>query len=192
MSGMLSKATAQIVDQFVIDSDMRFSEAVAGQDIPWEILKNLKIVSVSYLGFDDKLHFGQLVIHQELVSEVKEIFRELLLAEFPIKSVKPIVVYDWDDDASMRDNNTSCFNYRTVGKSRKLSDHAFGRAIDINPLLNPYIKRDKIYPPTASYNPEVKGTITKNSPPYKIFRKYGWYWGGVWRTYKDYQHFYKK
>ena len=72
-----------------------------------------------------------------------------------------------------------------------MSNHAFGIAIDINPLLNPYVKKNSVEPEGASYNPELSGTITEDSDVVKIFKSYGWNWGGDWTRGKDYQHFEK-
>ena len=95
----------------------------------------------------------------------------------------------------MEDNNTSAFNYRIVENSDKLSWHCFGLAIDINPLYNPYVLGNEIYPQNAKEYTnrfkEFKGKITHNDLAYQIFTKYGWKWGGDFISSKDYQHFYK-
>ena len=97
--------------------------------------------------------------------------------------------FDWDDNKSMLANNTSCFNYRTT-QSGKMSEHAKGLAIDINPFNNPYISRSKkIYPSGAFYDYDSVGTINSNSNVIKYFKEIGWKWGGDWIYSKDYQHF---
>ena len=104
--------------------------------------------------------------------------------------------YNCNDDKSMEDNNTSAFNYRTVSGSRKLSDHSFGRAIDINPLFNPYIRRSKVQPENGrkytDRGSHVEGMIQENDCVVQEFKSRGWQWGGDWKYSKDYQHFYKK
>ena len=107
----------------------------------------------------------------------------------------PIVKYDWNDHTSIRDNNTSAFNYRVIAGTDRLSHHAFGRAIDINPKVNPYLNRDGISdPPGFHYNPQAQGAITDEDMVVKTFLSYGWKWGGHWKQEEgrvDYQHFEK-
>lgn len=160
--------------------------------VPDSIVTQMALVDVQYLGFDSLLHQGQIIVHHSIAEEVSLIFKELLIANFPIEKVVPVVYYNWDDDSSMRDNNTSSFNYRRVKNSSNLSSHALGLAIDINPMLNPYIDRfGKTSPANGVYNISERGTITDTTQCFKIFRKYGWKWGGHWRYSKDYQHFSK-
>jgi cbb3-type cytochrome oxidase subunit 3 len=176
----------------IIDSSFTFEEAMAGIDIPQEILDDLVLIEVRYLGFDSLLHQGQLLIASSLAREAAEIFEELLAIGFPIERVIPISAYGWCDSLSMAHNNSSCFNYRNILGTGLLSDHAQGRAIDINPMQNPHFtKRYGIVPPGATYDVNAKGTLTHDSEAVRIFRQHGWRWGGRWREYKDYQHFYK-
>jgi hypothetical protein len=85
-------------------------------------------------------------------------------------------------------NNSSGFNWRLVGGSDEVSDHAFGPAIDINPFLNPWVKGTAEH---DRYNIEHLGTLTEDSKVVKIFKKHGWAWGGDWEDSKDWQHFYR-
>ena len=91
----------------------------------------------------------------------------------------------------MKDNNTSAFNYRFISGTRVISKHASGLAIDINPLLNPYVKNGINTPEGSTYDTTKAGTLTVNSPLVKEFKKKGWKWGGDWKNLKDYQHFEK-
>ena len=116
---------------------MTFDEALVGKEIPDEIRENLTIIDVPYFSFKGKTQNGQLVVHTELAADVKQIFKELLEIRFPIERMVPAVGYDWDDDKSMADNNTSAFNYRLIYGTNRLSNHSYGRAIDINPVQNP-------------------------------------------------------
>ena len=175
----------------IIDCHYTLSEALAGLQIPSDIKKDLRLVNVCYYSFDGKIHEGQLVIHKDLVNDIKTIFEVLENKKFPIKKVIPIAAYGWSDDSSMKDNNTSAFNYRVVEGTDRLSNHAYGRAIDINPWLNPQIKKDKVSPEGAVYNPKEPGTIIRNSIVVKTFLKHDWEWGGDWHSLKDYQHFEK-
>ena len=178
-------------DNLIIDSEYNLLEALEGISVPYSIRKNLELVTVNYYGFDDKLHQGQLIVNKNVAAEVKEIFDEIRKIKFPVEKVIPLSKYNWSDDESMKDNNTSAFNHRYISGTRILSMHAKGLAIDINPKQNPYIKNDVISPPGATYNPDIKGTININSSIVKIFKKRGWSWGGDWTSLKDYQHFQK-
>lgn len=178
----------------IIDSDLSFEEAIEGLEIPTHIKENLDIVEVNYISFDLCIHRGQLVVHQDLKDDVKKIFDSLLCVNFPIYKVVPIVKYNWSDSLSMANNNTSCFNYRNVKGTKKLSDHSYGRAIDINPMQNPFINhRTKVPSPlNGKYDVINKGTILKDSSVVRIFKSSNWKWGGNWKYTKDYQHFYKR
>lgn len=177
---------------YVIDSDIDFDEAVAGQNIPQSVLENLRLVNVYYYGFDDKLHKGQLVVHKDIVLDMIEIFEIIRESRFPIGKVIPISKYGWSDEKSMQDNNTSAFNYRFISGSRVISNHAAGLAIDINPSLNPYIKNGNSLPENCIYDTTKAGTILSDSELVKEFKRRGWQWGGDWKSIKDYQHFEKK
>jgi hypothetical protein len=155
----------------------------------------LQSVKVAYINLDGETQMGELIVHHELAEEVVDIFRDIYECRFPIEKMIPINLYDCNDDKSMEDNNTSAFNYRTVSGSRKLSDHSFGRAIDINPLLNPYIRRSKVQPENGRKYTDrenhVEGMIQRNDCVVQEFKTRGWQWGGDWKYSKDYQHFYK-
>ena len=178
-------------DTPIIDSAMSFEEAIAGITIPAEILENLALVDVQYVSFDGLLHQGQLIIHKELAEDVKERFAELLALHFPIQKIIPIVQYGWDDIASMEDNNSSGFNYRVILGTDRLSNHSYGRAIDINTSTNPYNAIDgSILPKGAVYDVTEPGTFVADSSAVGVFTSYGWTWGGSW-TEPDWQHFEK-
>ena len=178
-------------DAVIIDSNLSFAEAVGRQKVPAAIKSQLRLVNVRYYSFDGRLHQGQLVIHKSLQANIIGIFQELAELRFPLAKVIPISRYNYSDNASMLDNNTSAFNYRRVAGTRVLSNHATGRAIDINPFLNPLVQRQTIVPAGARYDPQVAGTITRNGAVRRAFKKRGWRWGGDWRSKKDYQHFEK-
>ncbi len=176
----------------IIDSNYTFQESINGIEIPKLLTKQLQIVDVEYYSFDNKLHKGQLVLNKKAIKDIKEIFEFIKKSRFPISKAIPMIKYEWSDDASMKDNNTSAFNYRKVKGQKVLSPHSYGMAIDINPLLNPHIKGSKIQPANAKYDIKEPGTIIRNSELVKEFKKRGWQWGGTWRSSKDYQHFEKK
>ncbi|MFN3270403.1 MAG: hypothetical protein ACK42G_07445, partial [Candidatus Kapaibacteriota bacterium] len=118
----------QTQNDVIVDSNMTFQEAIRGTKAPKEIIDSLVLIDVFYYSFDKKLHKGQLVIHKDLKDEVLEIFEMIKVLKFPIGKVIPIVKYNWSDEKSMLDNNTSSFNYRTIAGTNRLSLHARGRA----------------------------------------------------------------
>lgn len=174
----------------IIDSDMTLEEAIKGTQAPMEILEKLELVTVEYYSFDNKLHCGQILLHRSLVGDVMQLFGMMKEDKFPIAKCIPIVKYGWSDSASMADNNTSGFNYRFVARTKNLSNHAKGMAIDINPVQNPAVyKNGSISPKGAKYNPKAKGTITADSKYTKFLIGKSWRWGGSWSSLQDYQHF---
>jgi hypothetical protein len=178
--------------KIIIDCRYTFEEAISGIEIPSSIISELRLVEVEYYSFDDKLHRGQVVVNKKVEKDIIIIFSLIKELKFPIAKVIPAVKYNWDDEASMNDNNTVAFNYRKVKGSKVLSAHSYGMAIDINPIQNPQIKGKVIQPPNAKYDSKVKGTILRDSEVVKEFIKRGWQWGGRWKSSKDYQHFEKK
>lgn len=183
----------------IFDSRMTEREAFNGLDpkCPDEIRKRQRLVAVKYYSIDGQVHRGQLVIDRELVKDLKRVFALALKERFPIYSVIPISDKRfrkdgrWDDELSMEANNTSAFNYREVTGGGRLSNHAYGRAIDINTFFNPYVKGDLVLPHGATYDPKVAGTFTADSTVVQEFLRLGWTWGGTWASPRDYQHFEK-
>jgi hypothetical protein len=174
----------------IIDSSMTLEEAIAGTGAPAEIIDSLEIIYVDYYSFDSKLHRGQLVVNRAVKEDIEEIFELIKETRFPVEKVIPIVEYDWSDNASMEDNNTSAFNYRFVAGTQRLSNHASGRAIDINPFQNPAVYNSgRVSPDGAEYDPDAPGTLTRSHPITRAFIERGWRWGGNWNSLKDYQHF---
>lgn len=151
--------------------------------------RQIVAIFVPYLDFDGIKRLGVIEVHKSIKDEVLLIFEELIGIGFRIEKVNPIYEYDFSDEKSILDNNSSAYNFRLIRGTKKLSTHSFGMAIDINPKQNPYIH------PKAfnffKYNTDELGTIIENSEIVSIFEKYGWIWGGKWK-YPDYQHFQKK
>ena len=176
----------------IVDSNCSLQVALSGIPIPPSIKKILIIVNVYYYSFDGRLHKGQIVINKDLGKDIEEIFAQIKKRKFPIQKVIPIYKYSWNDNSSMEENNTSAFNYRKIKGTKMPSYHSTGRAIDINPKLNPQIKNGKMFPKGSSYNIKTPGTISDTSFIVKSFLKKGWLWGGNWKQSKDYQHFEKK
>jgi len=158
--------------------------------------EDLRRLTLTYLDFDRKQRTGTLLVNKDLADEVVHIFQSLFQHGFLIARMTPIEDYGGDDEASMAVNNTSAFNCRdATGKPGVFSNHSWGRAIDINPLTNPYVKGDKVLPPAGRrYLDRTKafpGSILKDSFIVHEFEKAGWTWGGRWPDRQDYQHFEK-
>ena len=159
---------------------------------------DLRYLRVLHWDYDEQPHIGEMVCNKLIADKLIAIFRQLYEAHYPIQRMVLPDVYDADDETQMRANNTSCFCYRTIATSGKLSKHAQGLAVDINPLYNPYYKKKAngtllIQPSTgATYCDRTKQfryKIDKNDLAYRLFTKYGFSWGGAWKSSKDYQHF---
>lgn len=173
-------------------------EKMIGKSIPDKdsVDKNsLDYLKITYYGFDNKPHIGDMVVSKEVSKEVIDIFKELYENKYPIEKVSLIDNYGADDELSMSDNNTSSFCYRVVDGSKVLSNHSKGLAIDINPLINPMVKNGVVSPKKGQdyieRNENIKGMIKKGDACYNAFTKRGWTWGGEWSNLKDYQHFEK-
>jgi D-alanyl-D-alanine carboxypeptidase len=155
----------------------------------------LRQVEVTYLGFDGQTHGGDLIVNQDLAAEVVAIFEQLLQLRYPIDKIRTAENYpNADDELSMEDNNTSAYNCRDIPGTGRWSQHAFGRAIDVNPLLNPEIDQaGAIQPRTAApyldRNRTDPGVLHAGDAAVRVLTDRGWRWGGDWRTPKDYQHF---
>jgi hypothetical protein len=159
-------------------------------------LNEMAYVQVSYWGFDKKSHLGVLVVNRKVAPEVVDIFKEIYAQHFAINRMLPMEAFEGDDNHAMMANNTSAFNCRMVtGKTNMYSMHSYGLALDINTLINPYVKNGKVSPTTGKQyldrNKPVEGMIVKGDPVYNAFIKRGWTWGGDWTTLQDYQHFEK-
>jgi hypothetical protein len=156
-------------------------------------LEDLRLLRLAHWGFDGEVHRGELVIHEDQAGAVKRVFRALFKTRFPIKRMRLVDVYGGDDDRSMAANNTSGFNCRTVEGSSSWSEHAYGRAIDINPIQNPAVQDGRVSPPAgARYldrSRRVRGLIRADDAVVRAFAAIGWGWGGYWQSLKDYQHF---
>lgn len=158
---------------------------------------DLRYIRVLHYGFDSEIHIGELIVNKEISNYIVDIFHELFEEKYPIEKMVLIDDYNGDDEQSMKDNNTSAFNYRPVTGSSFLSKHSMGLAIDINPLYNPYVKEKSgtttILPkdgkPYADRSQENKYFIKKDDTCYQAFVSRGFTWGGNWNSLKDYQHF---
>ena len=167
-----------------------------GCRIPTDELRYLKLLHYDGNG---EVKEGELICNVAIADDLLDIFQNLYLARYPIERIELIDEYDADDLKSMQANNTSCFNYREVAGTTKLSNHALGLAIDINPLYNPWVKvkngKVRVSPeegrPYADRTAEYPFKIDESDLCYKEFIAHGFKWGGSWKSLKDYQHFEK-
>jgi len=167
-------------------------------------IEDLRYLKIPYYGFDNKTHMGEMIVYKSVANEVVAIFKSLKEAKYPIYQMKLASYYKGSDDESMRHNNTSAFNCRLMtGNRTKWSKHSYGKAIDINPIQNPYVKGKKVLPKEGakyiglnrshlSSQADDRAIIIKGDKIIRDFKKYGWIWGGSWHSLKDYQHFEKK
>ena len=157
--------------------------------------EDLRLVDLDYLDPDGQIQRGSLVVHRDYADEVVAIFADLQRLGYPIAKMQTVDNYPGaEDELSMRDNNTSAFNCRPLPGSTDWSLHAYGRAIDINPLVNPYIdSAGNLEPKTAGRYLDraltEPGMLNAGDPAVRVFTDRGWRWGGAWRNPVDYQHF---
>ncbi|HHD79549.1 MAG TPA: M15 family peptidase [Epsilonproteobacteria bacterium] len=164
-------------------------------------LKDLRYIRVKHRNFYRSEKMGEMIVHKDVAQEVVEIFRELYTIKYPIRQMRLISDFrgrDWD---SIEADNTSAFNCRKATGSKNWSKHSYGKAIDINPIENPYIsKKGRIsHKASLKYKKRVhknrtfsdQAVLLKNDKATQIFKKYGWKWGGEFKAVKDYQHFSK-
>jgi peptidoglycan LD-endopeptidase CwlK len=178
----------------IIDSKLTTGEALRPNPnffLAPEVFERQIVLQVMYISFDGKYHQGQIVVDKDLENDVKDFFNFLLKQNFPLNKAIPVADkrFNFDDALSMATNNSSGFNPRAIAGTDKPSNHAFGRAIDINPLQNPYIRNGVTEPIGAIYNTEQPGTLTAESPIVKFLKTRGWNWGGDYHDLKDYHHF---
>lgn len=143
---------------------------------------SLRLLKLRHWGFDGATHEGELVVHATLASEVVTIFEQIFAARFPIFSMRRVDHYAGSDPQSMAANNCSAFNFRVVEGTERLSYHALGQAIDINPVQNPWLRGDRVDPEAgrAYLDRSVirPGMITRPGPILTAFEAAGWSWGG--------------
>jgi len=153
----------------------------------------LTYLTISYVDFENVHRIGHMIVAEEIGQEVLDIFQEIFEYGFPIERMRLIDFYDAGDYLSMADNNSVAFNFRTIAGTNTLSRHAFGMAIDINPVQNPYIRGDIVWPAAgAEYMDRHNvrpGMIIHGDVVYHAFTSRGWTWGGNWRSPRDYHHF---
>ena len=157
----------------------------------------LRLVRVSFVGFDGKAHRGALVVNAAVVPAVELVFARLYQERFPIRRMAPIAHYGGSDDRSMAADNTSAFNcrYAVAPGPKQWSVHAYGEAIDVNTIENPYLEGGRVLPPAGRAFLERsryrRGMAVAGGAVVRAFASVGWLWGGRWTGSPDWQHFSK-
>jgi D-alanyl-D-alanine carboxypeptidase len=155
----------------------------------------LRRVTLGYVGFDGRPHTGALVVATSAVPAVTRVFERLYAARFPIRRMQPIDRYRGSDRRSMAADNTSAFNcrYAVAPGPKRWSAHAYGQAIDVNTVENPYVEGSTVQPAAGGafldrsrYRP---GMAVVGGVLVRAFAAVGWPWGGRWTGSPDYQHF---
>jgi hypothetical protein len=181
-----------------VDADLQERMASSHSErcpLDWDDLRYLRL---SHVGFDGRVHTGELVVAASQADTVVGVFRELFRTGYPIRRMRLVSDYGGNDDRSMAANNTSAYNCRPVAGTARWSDHAYGTAIDINPVQNPYLRAGvPVEPPAGRAFADVDrsaeaeppwGVIHDGDVVVRAFNAAGWAWGGFWAD-PDYQHF---
>jgi hypothetical protein len=156
-------------------------------------LRDLRLLTVSHVGFDGRSRTGRLIVHRDAAREIVEVFGDLYAARFPIRRLVLIDAYGGSDFRSIEADNTSAFNCRYVEGTTRWSNHAYGTAIDVNPIENPYVSGGRTVHmasrPYVSRTPRRPGMAYEGGALVRAFDRIGWGWGGRWTPVQDYQHF---
>ena len=151
---------------------------------------SLRALDVSYWDFRGRFQRGTIVVARGVAGDIVAVFRRLWQARFPIRRLRPVSAYRGSDDASMAADNTSGFNCRFVGGTTRWSQHAYGEAIDVNPVENPYVQGARVSPPAGrafvDRTPPRPGMAAAGGVLVQAFAAVGWKWGA---SFGDYQHF---
>jgi D-alanyl-D-alanine carboxypeptidase len=156
-------------------------------------LRDLRLLTFTHWGFDGEPHAGRLIVHRDVARDVVGAFRTLYADRFPIRRMIPVDAYGASDFRSIEADNTSAFNCRYVEGTTRWSEHAYGRAIDVNPIENPYVsggrtshRASRPYLDRARHRP---GMGYEGGALVRAFDAIGWGWGGRWTSAQDFQHF---
>jgi len=170
-------------------SELRYTYRASCPTPPSE----LRAVRLTHWGFDGRAHTGLIVVNRRVAADVVTVFRRLYALRFPVRLVQPVSRYRGSDDRSMAADNTSGFKCRRVGRHGPWSQHAYGLAVDLNPLENPYLVGGEVQPPAGRrFLDRARGRpgmVVEGDAVVRAFAAVGWKWGGRWTSSKDYQHF---
>jgi hypothetical protein len=155
--------------------------------------RDLRLLTLSYRRFDGRVRTGRSIVHEDVARDLLGVFRKLYAARFPIRRMVPVDAYGGSDFRSIEADNTSAFNCRYVEGTSRWSEHAYGRAIDVNPIENPYVEGGRTSHrasiPYVDRSPRRPGMAYEGGVLVRAFDAIGWGWGGRWSSVKDYQHF---
>jgi D-alanyl-D-alanine carboxypeptidase-like protein len=155
----------------------------------------LRRLRLTYWGFDGRVHSGMLVVNAHAVSPLTRVFSRLYAERFPIRRMRPIDAYGGSDERSLAADNTAAFNcrYAVAAGPKRWSVHAYGLAIDVNPVENPYLEGGRVHPRAGraylDRSRYRRGMAVRGGPLVNAFASVGWPWGGRWTGSPDYQHF---
>lgn len=175
----------QLVDEHVLGTSWRTDCPVPTED--------LRLLAVTHHDLAGNRQMGEIVVHVDHADALLTVFEALYDAGFPIERMEPITAFEGDDAASMRANNSSGFNCRVIDGTSRWSQHAYGTAVDINPLINPWVRGSTVDPPEGAVyldrEADTPGLIHADDMVVQAFEAIGWSWGGYWNDSIDYQHF---
>lgn len=202
----VTESTENMENEEIIEESFYYTEItneikdrIVGKSYPSDV-KNAKIgfeelnyLHILYYDFENEVQEGEIICNKAIRDDLLEVFQELYEAKYQLCSVRLVDDFDANDEMSMEANNTSCFNYREIRDTGVLSRHGLGLAIDINPLNNPCIIGDSYEPLTAGEfvdrSKDFDHKIDEDDLAYKLLTEHGFFWGGSWKSVKDYQHF---
>jgi hypothetical protein len=201
-TGLAKTFKSESLNDQLIEAMKKGNTLKEDSSVPTE---RLRLLTVQHIDFDGQEKIGEIIVLDVCAEAVISIFEALYKRRFPIHQIKLMHYYNGEDHAAVTDNNTSCYIDRSVvGNSQKKSLHAYGVAIDINPVQNPFVTMDKekgiaSYEPKAGIKQANRRLERLGKEPRKgmaeevvdLFAANGFYWwGGYWNSPIDYQHFY--
>jgi hypothetical protein len=155
----------------------------------------LRRLRVGYWGFDRRAHTGTLVVNVRAVGPLTRVFSRLYAKRFPIRRMRPIDAYGGNDERSLAADNSAAFNcrYAIASGPKRWSAHAYGLAIDVNPVENPYLLNGRVHPRAGraylDRSRVRRGMAVRAGLLVNAFASVAWQWGGRWASSPDYQHF---
>ncbi len=174
--------------------------SIPEEGVPELDFEDLRLLHLTFVNFQGEEEVGEMICNKSIAEDLLLIFRELYVNGYQIESMQIVEAFEGSDERSMAANNTSCFNYRNIGKGSRLSRHGYGMAVDINPMYNPEIKYGSdgeiaAVNPVGSENYVNRDgsphRIDENDLAYRLFTERGFTWGGSWNSSTDYMHFEK-
>lgn len=179
-------ATVAAIPDDVLDRSTWHSDCPVGR-------AELRYLTMSFWGFDGLHHTGEMIVNADFADDVVEVFRRLHEARFPIEEMRVVAAEELDAPPTGDGNNTTGFVCRSTVSGTTWSEHAHGRAVDINPFHNPYLRGDVVVPELASAyldrGWDRPGMIHAGDVVTRAFAEIGWAWGGDWTSAKDWMHF---